>query len=381
MKRSQLILSFCGAKLLRGLLRPLCLLPIRQNRVLFVSFRGKQYSCNPRAVSEELIRQARGQLEVVWAFHTPEKFLFLEKQGVRVLGDRGLRFLITALTARVVCTNTYYKPYLPRRKGQFYLRTWHGGGAYKRVDYPKGLKGAYIRMQQEGASLYLSSSKAFTALTLRGSFGYDGEVLEAGMPRNDRLCNGQWREEGRSVREQMGFADKKLALYAPTYRENGGEVPSPDAEKLRRALETRFGGSFVLLYRGHHVGGQTGFRADRDVSDYMDMQPLLSAADVLITDYSSSIWDMCLTGKPAFLYCPDLPTYERGFYTDIRALPLPVSENSDALCQNILSFDSEKYARDVAAHLQALGNAETGQAAKRAAERIIKECGAQFEER
>lgn len=375
MKRTQLISSYASSKLLRLLLRPLCLMPVRRNRVLFLSFRGKQYSCNPRAISEALEQRPGKKPEIIWAFHAPEKFRFLKERGVRVLSDRGLKFLLTALTARVVVTNTYYKPYLPRRKGQFYLRTWHGGGAYKKVDYPKGLMGAYIRMQQEGADLYLSSSRAFTEMTLRDSFGYRGEVLEKGMPRNDPLANGAWRERAEAVRRELGLAGKKLLLYAPTYREGDQHIPAPEAERLRRALQTRFGGKFVLLYRGHHVGGSTAFAWDKDVSDYGDMQPLLMAADVLITDYSSSIWDMSLTGKPAFLYCPDLEKYERGFYTDLRALPFPLAKDDEALEKNILSFDESAYAEAVKRHHEALGNCESGQAAKFAAERIIKECG------
>ncbi len=374
MKTSQLVLSYTASKITRLLLRPLCLLPIQKNRVLFLSFRGKQYSCNPRAISEELAKQADGKLDLVWAFHTPDKFRGLENQGIRILSDRGIRFILTALTARVICTNTYYKPYLPRRKAQFFLRTWHGGGAYKRVDYPKGLMGAYIRMQQEGADLYLSSSKAFTELTLRNSFGYPGEVLEKGMPRNDALFSGAWRQKTEKIKQELGLEGKKIALYAPTWRDNGQNTAAPNAESLKKALQKRFGGEFVLLCRGHHVGGQTAFACDKDVSEYDDMQPLLMASDVLITDYSSSVWDMSLTGKPAFLYCPDLKEYERGFYTDIRSWPFPLSENDGELKENILHFDEIAYAQAVKKHHEELGSCETGKAAKTAADRILREC-------
>lgn len=374
MTKPQLILSFLYAKCMRVVLRPLCLLPVRQNRALFSSFRGKQYSCNPRAVSEALAGEAGGKCEIIWAFHEPERFSFLKERGVKVMRDRGLKFILTALTSRVVCTNTYYKPQLPRRKDQFYLRTWHGGGAYKRVDYPAGLMGKYIRMQQQGADLYLSSSKAFTKLTLRDSFGYDGEVLECGMPRNDALVSGLWRERGEEVRRELGLENKKIALYAPSYRDSGERISAPDAQRLRSALERRFGGSFALLYRGHHVGCDTNFVCDMDVSAYGDMQPLLMAADVLITDFSSSIWDFSLTGKPAFLYCPDLEKIGRGFYSDLRALPFPMAESDAALEKNIISFDEAAYTEKVKEHHETLGSCETGHAAKDAAERILREC-------
>ncbi|MBQ4227271.1 MAG: CDP-glycerol glycerophosphotransferase family protein, partial [Clostridia bacterium] len=309
MTRARLLLSCVASHAARALLRPLALLPIRKNRVLFLSFRGKQYSCNPKYVSEALQTISGGCLEIVWAFHEPQKFKFLEREGIRVLSDRSLRFLLCALTARVVCTNTYYKPFLPRRRGQFYLRTWHGGGAYKRVDYPKGLMGHYIRMQQEGADLYLSSSRAFTQMTLREAFGYQGEVLECGMPRNDLLVTGAWRSAAKRVREQLSLNEARLALYAPTWREEGSAA-QPDVERLRSALSARFGDTWVIAFRGHHAASGAQ-RADVDLTAYPDMQELLCAADVLITDYSSSIWDMSLTGKPAFLYCRDLASYTR----------------------------------------------------------------------
>ena len=373
----KLFASYVFSLAARGILSPLKLLPVNKRRVLFVSFRGKQYSCSPKAISEELEKADRG-LELVWAFHEPERFAFLKERGIKVVGDRSLKFLYYALTSRVVCTNAYYKPFLPRRKSQFYLRTWHGGGAYKRVNYPKGLYGAYIKLQQQGASVYLSSSKAFTRMTLRDSFGFSGEVIEKGLPRNDLLVSGKWLKTGEDVKKELGFAGKKLCLYAPTYRDGGRPFPAPDADRLRAALEKRFGGQWVLCCRGHHVNdASNAFRADKDLSAYGDMQPLLMAADVLVTDYSSSIWDMSLTGKPAFLYCPDLKEYksERDFYTDIRSWPFPLSQSDEELEKNVLSFDAEKYAEDVKRHHEKLGSAESGNAAGFAAQRILKECG------
>ncbi|MBQ6717061.1 MAG: CDP-glycerol glycerophosphotransferase family protein, partial [Clostridia bacterium] len=200
------ILKIAYSYAYRMLLTPLRLLPIRKNRVLFVSFRGKQYSCNPRAISESLLKKAKGKLEIAWAFHEADSFRFLEKEGIKVLSDSSFEFLKYALTSRVIVTNTYYKPQLPRRKGQFFIRTWHGGGAYKRVGNAKKmpyLERKFIGMQQEGADLYLSSSRAFSEMTLREAFGYQGEILECGMPRNDRLVKGEYKEAKKQVYDYL----------------------------------------------------------------------------------------------------------------------------------------------------------------------------------
>ncbi len=366
----------------RAILAPVCLLPIRKNRVLFVSFRGKQYSCNPRAISESLVKKAEKQLEIAWAFHDADKFRFLESDGIKVLSDSSFEFLKYALTSRVIVTNTYYKPHLPRRKGQFFIRTWHGGGAYKRVGKAQNLPAperAFVKMQQEGADLYLSSSKAFSEMTLREAFGYTGEILECGMPRNDRLIKGDAADAKMRVYKYLNLSeDEHLALYAPTYRDNANQDGQyPDFVRMEKALEKRFGGKWKIAYRGHHVYYKNSVCAQcLNASDYMDMQDLLLTAGALITDYSSSIWDMSLMMKPVFLFCTDLEAYksERDFFTDIRTWPFPLSENDGELKKAILSFDEEEMKKAYRTHHRTLGSFESGSASEIVADRIIKEC-------
>ena len=366
----------------RGLLTPLRLLPVRKNRVLFVSFRGKQYSCNPRAISENLLKKAGGKLEIAWAFHDREKFRYLEKDGIKTLSDSSFEFLKYALTSRVIVTNTYYKPHIPRRRGQFFLRTWHGGGAYKRVGKAQNLpflQRLFVNMQQEGADLYLSSSKAFTDMTLREAFGYKGEVLEAGMPRNDRLIKGDFKEAKARVFDHLKIPEEAhLALYAPTYRDHmDADGQYPDFVRMEKALVQRFGGEWKIAYRGHHVYYKNNVRAGcLNATDYPDMQDLLLAADALFTDYSSSIWDMSLRMKPVFLFCPDLEAYksERDFFTDIRSWPFPLSQTDAGLEENIRNFDEDKMKEDYRRHHRTLGSFETGNASSLAADRILSEC-------
>ncbi len=359
-----------------------CLLPfirIRPGRVLFQSYREKQYSCNPKYVSEALLRLRPKGLEVAWSFREPEKFAYLEKEGVRVLKAGSLRAVLYALSAQVVCVNTYYKPTLPRRKGQMQMRTWHGGGAYKRValmEKMNPVRRESLRLQLSGATLYLSSSKAFTQQTIRESFGFTGEVLNCGMPRNDLLINGAGAARLQEIRKNAGLPEgARLALYAPTYRAQlKTDMHALDTEALTKALEARFGGKWLVAYRGH-VFVREGRVNVPDLSAYPDMQELLLIADALITDYSSSMWDMSLTGKPVFLYCPDLDEYvsSRDFYTDIRTWPYPLAQSNEALCAQVRAFDEEKYKEALRRHHEALGSCETGQASRTAAQRILDE--------
>ena len=372
----RLVIAFLSRSALR-----LCLpfLPIKTDRVLFQSYREKKYACNPRYICEKLLELRPEGIEVAWSFREPEKYAFLKDKEIRVLRAGSWEAVKYALTAKVVCVNTYYKPTLPRRKSQVQIRTWHGGGAYKKVagqEKMTFLKRMSVKYQLSGATLYLSSSRAFTEQTIRDSFGFAGEVLEIGMPRNDVLINGVSGEELRNIRKTIGLGDGvRLALYAPTYRDDlAVDEFGLDADLLKNALSERFGGSWLIAYRGHvFVTGKPENLTDFSAFD--DMQPLLLAADALITDYSSSMWDMSLTGKPVFLYCPDLDRYDRGrgFYTSPESWPYPLAKDNEGLKRNILAFDETDYAQKIKAHHEALGCCETGRASELAAQRILSE--------
>lgn len=364
------------ALFVRALLTPLTLLPIKRNRVLFVSYRGTKYSCSPKAISEALETLAGGKLEINWGLRHPENYAYLAGRRINVLNDRGFKFIYRALTSRVVVTNIHYKPFLPRRRGQFFINTWHGGGLYKREGMQKGVQLKYLRLQGIRRGAYLSSSREFTRQVIRNSFGWSGEVLEWGLPRNDVLLSDERNELRESVRARLGWTGKSIALYAPTWRDDQSRFEPFDAAEVRAALGRRFGGKWEVWYRGHYYSDSAALCLDGDVSGEEDMQPLLLAADCLITDYSSSIWDASLCGLKTFLYCPDIAHYIaiRNFRSDIRTWPGVFCADRQSLTENILSFDEAAYADRIARHHAALGNCETGRASLLTAERILREC-------
>ncbi len=368
----------------RVCLRVFYVFPIKKNRVLFECYREKQYGCNPKYISEKLKELYGDEIEIGWSFRKPENFKYLEETGIKVLKAQTIECFKFALTAHVICMNTYYKPMMPRRRGQYFIRTWHGGGAYKKVGKLQKmtyLQRKFLSFQEQGADLYISSSEAFTRLTLRESFGYEGEVLEVGMPRNDILINGK-SGVSENVKAALGIdKNKKLALYAPTYRDDVymSDIV-PDYSRALKALEKRFGGEWEMAYRGHHVvmyfdKGELA-KGAVDATMYPDMQELLLAADCLITDYSSCIWDMSFTGKPVFLYAPDLKKYsaDRDFFTDIHSWPFPLSESDQELENIILNFDNDKYLKDIDNHHRELGSFESGHASEAVAKRIYDIC-------
>lgn len=359
-------------RFLRLILRVFHLGKIQKNQIVFTSYLGKQYSCNPKYISEYL-RIHAPEYRIIWAFRDPEKYRFLEKAGIEIVRYNSLSFIQKCLTSRYIITNVRDMTHIPFRKQQTVINTWHGGGAYKCVGTSNALQTKEEDFRQKTARksplVYLSSSRIFTDLTIRQSFHHTGDIIEAGMPRNDILVKQNRPDLRRKVYDYYQLPDDtRILIYAPTFREaKKAEDYAFDGERIRRALAERFGGSWVIFFRLHYYIAEhlaTGNQSYLNVSDYPDMQELLYAADILVTDYSSSMWDFALTRKPCFLYATDLSAYDlkRGFYTDIHTWPFPLSESSDALVSSILHFDDERYRRDVAHHLQDFGNYETGAA-------------------
>ncbi len=396
---------------------PLRLWPIRRTRLVFIGFGGggqSEFACNPRYIYEALRadpnlragpdRQTEQRpdagtgrpLEYVWIVSEPPRYPALQGQGVRLARHKTLRAAFYLLTAQVVISNGAYLAWFPFRRSQFVINTWHGGGAYKKL--PADLASAgwadrrKIQVSNRNTDLFLSSSKAFTRFVIRGAFCYPGEVLEVGMPRNDRLVASAIPSAASAadcasvaarLREHYAISrDRFVVLYAPTFRDESHPIPEPlDGQRLLTALEARLGGSWLLLYRIHKLDrapnlAATGPDQIRDASAWPDMQELLCLADVLITDYSSSIWDFTLTGKPCWLFVPDLRAYQarHGFYVDLPDWHMPFAEDNAALDRAIRQADLAEMREGARQHLADLQSTETGQAALIVASLIRDRC-------
>ena len=361
------------------LLRMFCLLPLR-DQVVFSSFSGRQYSDSPRRISERLARVAP-DLKQIWAFTEPDKYAWLSEKGIDVVRYKSLRYLFLVMTSRVYVDNVEFWSALRFRKGQTVIETWHGGGAYKRVGSDRldvnELERRHVVRKMNGVTVFLSSSKAFTKYVLKGAYHYQGEILEIGLPRNDELIAPDV-ESANELRRKLGLPEgQKILLYAPTFRNSMSvEIYDVDFTSLKEALAARFGGEWVVLYRLHYyMKGNVLFDIEDgiDVSDYPDMQELLAVADVLLTDYSSTIWDFALTGRPCFLYAPDVSDYcsERNFYTPIESWPFPFAEDNASLIKNVSSFDEMSCRAAIDRHLSALGSMESGNATELVCLRIL----------
>lgn len=375
------------SEVLRIGLFPLRILKIKSNRILFTGLTGgnvNEYTCNPKYVCEYILKHYPGEYEIIWAVSDPKKYEWLKEKGIRLVKHFSLASFPWLMTAKVIVSNGSYAPWFPFRQGQYFINTWHGGGAYKRVENDKPNANwatrQRVRFCAENINLFISSCRMASKKLFREGYHYQGEILEIGMPRNDFLVNGELEEATRRVKAYYGIPeDEHLILYAPTYRYGNKEVVM-DADKVLEVLE-RSGEKWHFLYRAHRYQDErTNLRVKGsrvlDASVYPDMQELLAASEWMITDYSSNIWDYSFLKRPCILYVPDVEEYleKTGFYVNIRLWPYPMAKTEKELLQQIEAFDMEQCEQAIAKHHKMMGNAETGHACELTAKRIAEVC-------
>jgi CDP-glycerol glycerophosphotransferase len=304
-------------------------LTLRQ-AVLYDNFGGRGYADSPRAVHAELVRRG-APLDHLWTVDDAQAEL---PPGVTPVRVGSAQWHQALATCRFVVGNTHFPEFLHRRPGQVVVQTWHGT-PLKRiahdVDHPWLRGSGYLeRLAREvpNWSLLVSPSPFATPI-LRRAFRYRGEILEAGYPRNDLLVRPDQRA-AQLVRRRLGLApDRRVVLYAPTWREDRRhrEGFRFDLHLDPAAARAVLGPDTALLVRPHaHVrdrlpGAGDGFLYD--VGDYPDVQELLLIADVLVTDYSSLLFDFAIRDRPMLFFTYDLEHYRdalRGFYLDFAAV-------------------------------------------------------------
>lgn len=366
--------------IIRKLLSIFYVFPIKNNRIIFCAYSGKQYSCNPKYIYEELVKTHPSKFEIIWAFTTPDQYHL--DAAVKKIKYKSIKYIYYVLTSKFIIENVECWSILPKRTNQFVINTWHGGGAYKRVGV-KRLDGVsyntkLVEMKNNRIDLYLSSSKIFSQLTLRDSFHYDGEILNIGMPRNDILIN---MDESKinEFKHNLNVIDKKILLYAPTFRQHFDMKLDINFDKVLDACKSRFGGEWIVLFRDHYY--ETALEVTKssiiNITHYPDMQELLLISDVLITDFSSCMWDFSLMLKPVFLYTSDLDyyqKYERDFYTPIDEWGFPFASTNDELIEEIKSFNYIEYKNKQNSIQMRFESYEIGNASKKMVEWILKHC-------
>ncbi len=357
-----------------------------RDTVVYASFSGRQYSDSPRAIHEELVRRG-ATLEHLWVVRDG---MCRVPPSAKVVRHRSQEYYEALARARFVVSNDHFPEWFMRRPDQVCLQTWHGT-PLKRLglDVPenrRNIRRAKRRWSEQAANWqYLVSPNRFSTPILRRAYAVEGELLETGYPRDDVLAGPDRDAATKRLRERLALpAGARVILYAPTFRDNVVDSRGRYRLDLRLDLDRlheAIGRDSVLLFRKHHyvhdVVPATANGFVRDVSAYPDGTELLLAADVLVTDYSSVMFDFGNTRRPMLFFTYDLDAYQdqiRGFYFDFaEKAPGPLLRTTDELASALNDVESiqSQYAERYSEFVSTFCELDDGQAAARVVDRVF----------
>ena len=338
-------------------------LPVKKKLIFFESFLGKNYSDSPKYIYEYLIKN-QNKYKYVWCF--TEKNKKIPGNAIQVKRF-SLKYFYYLARAKYWVSNSRLPIYLKKRKENVYLQTWHGT-PLKRLVFdmdevfsadPNYKKNFYDQSRRWD---YLSSPNAYSTEIFRRAFKYDKEMLEYGYPRNDILYNKDNKKDIKKLKKKMNLPlDKKVILYAPTWRDDDyfsrGKY-NFELELDLNKLQKRLGDEYVIILRMHYfIANKLNIEKFKgfafDYSTYDDIAELYLVSDILITDYSSVFFDYANLKRPILFFTYDIEKYGeqlRGFYLDMeKDLPGPLLMTSDEVIDSLDNIEevannySEKY--------------------------------------
>lgn len=353
--------------------------PAIEPKKIFVMTFDNSYSCNPASIADSIL-DSDPDADIVWAVSgRTDKSLFPPQ--IRTV-NRGSRDMFREMrSAHIWLDNglncVWY--FMPKRKGQIYINTWHGSLGIKRLggNFAWRRRAATCRRKTD----YMITNSRFEEDVFASTYWKGVPCKRFGHARNAVLFDEErFPEINTKVRKTLGIYDgRKILLYAPTFRDDGNKYPRPDPDEVTAALTERFGGDWVIVSRAHMKDkAAAGEAADNviDASSYPNMAELMIASDAAITDYSSWIFDYLHLRRPAFIYAPDAGEYEtaRGFYYPLSETPFAVSSDTAGLCSDIRAHDEARYTEAVSRFLDDKECCDDIDAAKRTAEFILDMC-------
>lgn len=357
------------------------ILPV-QNKAVFISYKGKYYNCNPRAIYEEIHRRMP-KCKYIWLMNDDTIVI----EGAKVVKNLTFKAAYHLATARLWIDNCR-KPYWVRKRPQkqYYVNVSHGGiAALKKLerDVEDKISPVYVRNAKHDskcADLFLSASK-WRSEKFRTIYWYDGEILEYGVPRSDVFF-----QDGSKIKENVQkyfnlSSDDRIAVYAPTFRNSGTlgvYLSQNECYELLSSLKENWGGEWKLVVRLHpHISDKNSLiQYDNQIlngSVYDNLSDLIIASDLLITDYSGCMFDGMEAKKPVFLFASDVDEYmdERGFYLKFEEMPFPFATNIGELITWIERFNPTEYAKKSEEFRENVGSFNNAHASERVVDYII----------
>lgn len=367
--------------------------------IVFNAFNGKSYTCTPKAVYEYMVASGKYEdYKFVWVVRDMEKYAFLEENpNTTIVKNRTKEYERALASAKYWICNYRIYDYIYPKADQYYVQCWHGT-PLKRLGYDIEHSDNAMNSQQEIRDKYRTDAEKFSFILSPSAFasekfisawnlaetGQADKVVEVGYPRDDFMINFT-EEDVKRIKESLELpADKKILLYAPTWRDNqhsagvGYVYSNPvDFGKLRESLSDEW----VILFRAHYLVANA-FDFDEyegfvyNVSKYDDINDLYVISDMLITDYSSVFFDYANLKRPVLYYMYDLEYYKdelRGFYIELSELPGPIIEKEEDLIPAIRKLDREfKYDEKYQRFNKRFNYLNDGHASQRLIEEIMR---------
>ncbi len=353
------------------------LFKVQNNKIIFSSYNHNKISCNPKYVAKYILdNYASHQYDIVWILRNIRFSDRYNLGNARIVKFKSIKYIYEISTAKIIISNQRTEFIVGKRKHQKYIQLWHSAIRLKKIegDAREYLSPSYLRLAKRDSDktdLMVSGSQHSTEIYKR-AFWYSGKILNIGTPRNDLLFF-ENKELFGKIKDRLGIdKNTNIILYAPTFRRNYKyNYNVLNLELIRKIISNKTQQKYVVLLRYHpnlintEIYDQVHGPNIINASSYDDIQELIAVSDYMITDYSSAMFDFCLTSKPCFLFVSDFDQYyvaERKFYFGLTELPFPIARTSKELVRSILLFNENKYRRDIAAFLAKVGSYERGNA-------------------
>lgn len=377
---------------------------VDEKTIVFSCFGGKSYTCSPKAIYEYMLTdQKYNDYTFVWFFKDVQKYDFLNKnRNTKVVKSYSKEFTKYMQTAKYWFFNYKIADYIKPKKNQVFTQCWHGTPLKRlgcdlihydnELNTVEDMKKRY-KIEAEKFSYFISPSKFCTEKFISAwnlkEIGKENIIIEKGYPRNDFLFNYTEKDVEKIKRAIFGndyeeYKNKKMILYAPTYRANQHQSgvgytykEEVDFEKMKNKL----GDEYIILFRPHYfVASVFDFSKYKgfvyNASDVDDVNDLYVISDLLITDYSSVFFDYANLKRPIIFYMYDLEHYRdesNGFYFDIeKVLPGPIIKTDDELIEEIIKTQDFKYDEKYKKFNETFNYLDDGKASKRVIEDVIK---------
>lgn len=346
------------------------LIPVKSKRIVCINFNGRGYGCNPKYICELLIRD-KEQYDIIWLVSEYDYFV---PNNIRKVKYHSIKALYSLASANVIITNTKNDLRIIKKRRQYVIQTWHASYSPKYLEKAAKLRKKYKKESEKNSKqtdYFLSNSRMQTKEYLE-NFWCESEILEFGYPRNDILLSNN-RKMVNTIKSKVGInKNEYIILYAPTFRDDyKTSAYLKDIHCIKRKLEES-GENWKFLIRLHPNAEKFSniYTYDNEyinVTKYEDMQELLMISNILITDYSSSMFDFSIMKKPVFIYASDIEEYTnlRGLKPMFYKLPFPICTSENELVEKISTFPGDEYEKNVSKFMIEYGNFDQGNAAEK----------------